>query len=169
MDNASAKFCPKCGKKMMAGDAFCGSCGAKLDIPGITAAPQSAIPAASVNTEQANTPAAPADTPVPAPQANMTQVSSNTGDVPGKSAATASLVLGIVAVVCWFFGYSSLISVVCGGIGLCCAASSKKEGYEGGARTAGFILSLIGLIGGALIFVACVACVGSLAGLGRYY
>lgn len=35
-------------------------------------------------------------------------------------------------------------------------------------RTAGFILSLIGLIGGALVFVACVACVGALGAYGAF-
>lgn len=29
--------------------------------------------------------------------------------IPGKGAATASMVLGIIAVALWFFGYSSLV------------------------------------------------------------
>ena len=80
----------------------------------------------------------------------------------GKGKATASMVLGIISVVCWFFGYSALISVILGIIGLVMASGAKKLGFNGGMRTAGFILSLIGLIGGAIIFVACVACVGVL-------
>lgn len=86
--------------------------------------------------------------------------------VPGKGAATASMVLGIISVVLWFFGYSALVSVVLGIIGLVLAGSAKKAGFEGGIRTAGFVLSLIGLIGGALVFVACVACVGTLGAAG---
>jgi len=93
------------------------------------------------------------------------------GNVPGKGKATASLVLGIIAVVCWWFGYSALVSVILGVVGLILAAQAKKEGFEGGARKAGFVLSLIGLIGGAIFFVSCVACtacataaVGSAAG-----
>lgn len=84
--------------------------------------------------------------------------------VPGKGKATASMVLGIIAVVLWFFGYSAIISVILGIIGLILAGGAKKEGFEGGVRTAGFVLSLIGLIGGAIAFVACVACVGALGG-----
>ena len=80
--------------------------------------------------------------------------------IPGKSAATASLVLGIISVVFWFFGYSSILSVILGVIGLVLASNAKSVGYEDGVRTAGFILSLIGVIGGALVFVACVACAG---------
>ncbi|MDY3014928.1 MAG: hypothetical protein SOR61_07070 [Evtepia sp.] len=88
-------------------------------------------------------------------------------NIPGKNNATASLVLGIISVVLWFFGYSSLLSVILGIIGLAQASKAKELGYLDPIRTAGFVLSLIGLIGGALAFVACVACVGlfSVAGL----
>lgn len=86
--------------------------------------------------------------------------------VPGKGSATASMVLGIISVVLWFFGYSALVSVVLGIIGLVLAGSAKKAGFEGGIRTAGFVLSLIGLIGGALFFVACVACAGAMGAAG---
>lgn len=83
-------------------------------------------------------------------------------NIPGKGAATASLVLGIISVVLWFFGYSALVSVILGIIGLILAGNAKKAGFNGGIRTAGFVLSLIGLIGGAIFFVACVACVGAI-------
>lgn len=83
-------------------------------------------------------------------------------NIPGKGAATASLVLGIISVVLWFFGYSALISVILGIVGLILAGNAKKAGFNGGIRTAGFVLSLIGLIGGAIFFVACVACVGAI-------
>ena len=83
-------------------------------------------------------------------------------NIPGKGAATASLVLGIISVVLWFFGYSALVSVILGIVGLILPGNAKKAGFNGGIRTAGYVLSLIGLIGGALFFVACVACVGAL-------
>ena len=38
----------------------------------------------------------------------------NNQNVPGKGAAVASLVLGIIAVVLWFFGYTSIVSVILG-------------------------------------------------------
>ena len=83
-------------------------------------------------------------------------------NISGKGAATASLVLGIISVVLWFFGYSALVSVILGIVGLILAGNAKKAGFNGGIRTAGFVLSLIGLIGGAIFFVACVACVGAI-------
>ena len=91
-------------------------------------------------------------TPSPAPD----------GKVPGKGAATASLVIGIIGVVCWFFGYSAIVSVILGIIGLVLSGNAKKAGFEGGIRTAGAVLSLIALIGGAVVFVVCVACIGTL-------
>ena len=90
-------------------------------------------------------------------------------DVPGKGAATASMVLGIISVVLWFFGYSAIVSVILGVVGLILAGNAKKAGFMGGIRTAGFVLSLIGLIGGALVFIACVAVVGAIGTLGLYY
>ena len=91
------------------------------------------------------------------------------GDVPGKGAATASMVLGIISVVLWCFGYSAIVSVILGVVGLILAGNAKKAGFMGGIRTAGFVLSLIGLIGGALVFIACVAVVGAIGTLGLYY
>ena len=35
-------------------------------------------------------------------------------NIPGKSAATASMVLGIISIVCWFFGWSLIASVILG-------------------------------------------------------
>lgn len=72
--------------------------------------------------------------------------------------------LGIIAVIFWFFGYSSILSVILGIIGLAQAGKAKEQGFEDTIRTAGYILSLVGLIGGALAFVACIACV-SCAGI----
>ena len=68
--------------------------------------------------------------------------------IPGKSAATASMVLGIISVVLWFFGYSAIVSVILGIIGLILAGNAKKAGFDGSVRTAGFVLSLIGLMAG---------------------
>lgn len=93
----------------------------------------------------------------------------NNQNVPGKGAAVASLVLGIIAVVLWFFGYTSIVSIILGIVGLVCAGNAKKAGFMGGLRTAGFVLSLIGLIGGGIAFVACVACAGAIGAAGMLY
>ena len=87
-------------------------------------------------------------------------------NIPGKGSAVASLVLGIIAVVLWFFGITSIGSVLLGIVGLILSGSAKKAGFQGGVRTAGFVLSLIGLIGGSIVLVACVACAGAISSLG---
>lgn len=92
----------------------------------------------------------------------------NNDKIPGKGAATVSMVLGIISVVLWFFGYSALVSVILGIVGLILAGNAKKAGFVGGIQTAGFVLSLIGLIGGAIFFVACIACVGAIGAAGTY-
>lgn len=96
----------------------------------------------------------------------MSEINNSNSNQPGKGQATASLVLGIISVVFWFFGWGAIVSIILGIIGLIMANSAKKQGFESGLRTAGFILSLVGLIGGGFVFVACVACVGSLGSIG---
>ena len=91
------------------------------------------------------------------------------GKLPGQGAATGSLVCGIIAVVCWFLGYTTIISLILWIIGLVMASKAKREGYTGGTRTAGFVLSLIGVIVGAIVLVACVALAGVLVGAGMLY
>lgn len=91
---------------------------------------------------------------------NNANVPQQSGNEPGKGAAIGSLVCGIVAVVLWFFGVTAVASVVLGIVGIVLAANAKKAGFQGGLRTAGFVLSLIGLIFGGVIFIACVACTG---------
>lgn len=56
----------------------------------------------------------------------------NDNKIPGKGAATASMVLGIISVVLWFFGYSALVSVILGIVGLILAGNAKKAGFVGG-------------------------------------
>ena len=85
--------------------------------------------------------------------------------IPGKNEAVASLVLGILSLICCFFAYSNILSIILGIIGLVLASTSKKYGYEGGIRTAGFVLSLIGLIISAFVFLACISCVGNTVGV----
>ena len=78
----------------------------------------------------------------------------------GKNAAVTSMLLGIVAVVLWFFSFAAVVSVVLGIIGLVYANKAKTEGFRGGFYTAGFVLSLIGLIGGAIVVIVSIIAIG---------
>ncbi len=82
-------------------------------------------------------------------------------NVPGKGAATGSLVCGIIACVLACFSsaiFPSIIAIVLGIVGIVLSANAKKAGFNEGIRTAGFVLSLIGLILGAILLVCCIAC-----------
>ena len=65
------------------------------------------------------------------------------GREPGENTAVAGLIMGIAAVVFWFFGYSAVASVVLGILGLIWTDKAKKEGYTGDKRTIAFVVVLI--------------------------
>jgi len=70
---------------------------------------------------------------------------------PGKGKAILSLVLGIVALVLPV----PFLGLVCGAAGLFMAVSAGREGYVGGLKTAGFVLSIIGIISAMALTVVC--------------
>lgn len=80
--------------------------------------------------------------------------------LPGEREATISLVLGIVAAVLLCTGIFTLASLVLGIIGLVYASKSRNLGFTGAIRTAGFVLSLIGIVIGAVVFVIMAFVVG---------
>lgn len=74
----------------------------------------------------------------------------------------ASLALGIAAIVCVFFGFSALLGIALGVVGLVLGIKAKKE-EPSGMVTAGIILSIFS-IGLCLIgIIALVASNGDLA------
>ena len=75
--------------------------------------------------------------------------------------AIASLVLGIVAIVFSFIGLSIPFGLIIGVVGIILGVVAKKKNPTGMA-TAGLVLSIIGTVLCALIFIACAACVGAI-------
>ena len=73
--------------------------------------------------------------------------------------------LGIASIVFFFGGVSALLSIACGIAGVIISSKAKKAGNTEAIRQVGFVMSLVGVIVGAIIFVACVACTGAI-GLG---
>ena len=61
---------------------------------------------------------------------------------PGRGKAIGSLILGIFSVMFPL----PFIGVILGIVGLVLASTAKREGYIGGVRTAGFVISIIGTI-----------------------
>lgn len=100
------------------------------------------------------------------PYNGTTQYGSNGAPVqPEHNLAIATLVLGIASIVFFFGGVSALLSIACGIAGVITSSKAKKAGNTEAIRQIGFVMSLVGVIVGAIIFVACVACTGAI-GLG---
>lgn len=81
---------------------------------------------------------------------------------PGSS--IASLVLGLISLLCAWFGYGALISIITGIIGIILGIKGNKI-QQTGVGTAGIVLSIIGLVLSIIVFFACVLCVGGLIAL----
>ena len=123
-------FCKQCGSELENGAKFCPKCGAAVEGDAV------AKPASPTSSESRQQP----------------EVKVKSADA-GHGLAIGSLVCGIIGIVLWFFGYTCLISVVLGIVGLVLAGNAKKEGNTEGIRTAGFIVSLIALIIGIIITI----------------
>jgi hypothetical protein len=75
--------------------------------------------------------------------------------------AITSLVLGIVAIVFSFIGLSIPFGLIIGIVGIILGVMAKKKNPCGMA-TAGLVLSIIGTVLCAIVFIACMACVGAI-------
>lgn len=73
----------------------------------------------------------------------------------------ASLVLGIISVVWSCFG-GTWLSAIVGIVGIILGAVGKKNAAK--CSAAGLVLSIIGSVLGLLLYIACVACAGAVAG-----
>lgn len=79
---------------------------------------------------------------------------------PGKGLAIGSLVCGIVGLVFVWFGYSALISLIAGIVGIILSVNAKKQGFVGGMNIAGLVVSIISAALGGIVFIACVSVLG---------
>ena len=80
-----------------------------------------------------------------------------------KGIAIAGLVLGVIGLVFMCIPLFQWIGMIAGLIGLILSIIGKKQG-AGGVATAGLVCSIIALILSTIFFIACVVCVGCVAG-----
>ena len=85
------------------------------------------------------------------------------GREPGENTAVAGWIMGIAAVVFWFFGYSAVSSVVLLTPGVARTHKAKQESYTRDKRPIPFVLSLVGLIGGLVVLIVTVILINVLA------
>ena len=76
--------------------------------------------------------------------------------------AVVSLVLGIIGVICWFYGYSSVLSIILGIVAVELAKAAARDGNTEGVCTAGKIFGRISFIGGIIFLILTFAVVGGL-------
>ena len=80
----------------------------------------------------------------------------------GEEMAVTSLVLGICSLVFPFIGLGWL-SVIVGILGTILGAIGRKDETKKGMATAGMVMSIISVALGIIMWIACAACIGSVA------
>ena len=76
--------------------------------------------------------------------------------------ATASMVLGIIALVIAVFGgfvALGLIGSICGILAIIFGVLGRKDAANKGKATAGLVCGIIAVVWGVVAYLACVACV----------
>ena len=75
----------------------------------------------------------------------------------------AALVLGIIAIVFSILGLGVPFGLICGLIGIILGAVAKKKNPFNGLATGGLACAIIGTILSVIAYVACAACISSIA------
>lgn len=76
----------------------------------------------------------------------------------------ASLVLGIIALVCCFIPGAGLVGVIVGILGIILGAMGRKNPESKGIATGGMVCSIVATAICGITYIACIACAGA-AGL----
>ena len=76
--------------------------------------------------------------------------------------AIASLILGIISLILSFFGLG-IISVFTAIVGIILGVLGRKDPEKKGMATAGLVCSIIALVLGIIMWIACAAVVGGAA------
>ncbi|NLV51398.1 MAG: zinc-ribbon domain-containing protein [Clostridiales bacterium] len=144
-------FCMNCGANIADGTVYCPNCGSPQQTGQPVAQPGQYNPGAAPNTPYVQT----------AP--------------PWKTKAIVSLVLGALSV-CWaWWGYAAIVGIVLGIVGIVMSINAKKQMEAAGSTECknlmvwGMILSIVGIVIGAIFFIACGILVGALGAFNRLY
>ena len=118
-------FCPRCGQTLLnSTEIFCSNCGAEIPAQQNTQhSTYSKPPSINITNRTESGPySSPSYGSTPLPE-------------PGKGEAIASLVTGLLGLLC--------LGIILGPVGIFLALSARKKGYIGGIGTAGLVISII--------------------------
>lgn len=82
-----------------------------------------------------------------------------------KQMGVASLVLGIISLVAAFIPGLNWLGAIFALIGVVLGALGRKNPEKKGIATGGLVCSIIGLVLGLILWIACASCVGGLSSL----
>ncbi|MGI6056190.1 MAG: hypothetical protein ACOYBD_04325 [Bilifractor sp.] len=82
-------------------------------------------------------------------------------NAPAHGKAIASLICSIAGFIFCFFGYSSIVSIILGIVGIVLSNKAKKEGNDEVLRKVGFVISIITVIAGIIGIIITVFFVGA--------
>lgn len=82
-------------------------------------------------------------------------------NAPAHGKAIASLICSIAGFIFCFFGYSSIVSIILGIVGIVLSNKAKKEGNDEAIRKIGFVISIITIIAGIIGMIVAIFVVGA--------
>ena len=144
--------CTNCGQELSEGVRFCSNCGAPVG-----PAPENDFTAEESQARSYEEPREEYVEPRPEPHE---QEGSQTQTPPSDTKAIVSLVCGVIAAITMFTGAGAVLGIVVAIVGLIFGIKARKENPSTMA-TVGIILCALTLALCALIFVGCLACIGS--------
>ena len=78
----------------------------------------------------------------------------------------ASLVLGIISIICsLFLAGLNWLGAILGIIGIVLGAVGRKDPEKKGLATAGLVCSIVGFVFGIIMYIACAGCLLGAAGI----
>lgn len=80
---------------------------------------------------------------------------------PAHGKAVASLIVSIIGFIFCFFGYSAIISIILGIVGIVLSSGAKKAGNDEAIRKVGSVISIITIVAGVIGIIAAAFIVGA--------
>ena len=149
--------CTNCGHELLDGVNFCSNCGAPVPPREESPEPEYVHDSYGNTYEDVTYEEVPHEHIEPRPEPQRT---ANGPEQPSDTKAIVSLCCGVFAAICMFTGAGSILGLIAAIVGLVFGIKARKENPSTMA-TVGIILCALNVALCALVFIGCVACLGS--------